>query len=339
MKPIHWGILSTGRIAGLFAQAVRRSKTGQLTAVGSRTGISARKFAKQYKIPSAHGSYQGLLEDPKVEAVYIAPPHPFHAEWAVKAAEAGKHILCEKPLTMDYPDAVKVVEAARKNRVFLMEAFMYRCHPQTAKLVELVRKKAIGELRLIQAVFCFDNNVELEHRLFNRRLGGGGILDIGCYPVSMARLLAGAAQGLPFAEPVEVKGAAWVGKKSKVDEIALASLKFPGDILAELSCGIRVDRGHSMVHLYGSKGRLTVPSPWFAKWNAGTSHFLLQKAGSSKISRIPVHCDRHLYTVEADTVAECLRKGLRESQSMSWADTLGNMKVLDLWRKSAGAYY
>ena len=339
MKPVRWGILSTGRIAGVFAQGVRRSKTGQLAAVGSRTPASAREFARKYRIPSAYGTYGELLKDPQVEAVYIAPPHPFHLKWAVKAAEAGKHILCEKPLTMNYPDTVKVVEAARRNRVFLMEAFMYRCHPQTAKLAELVRKKAVGELRLIQAVFCFDNNVELEHRLFNRRLGGGGILDIGCYPVSMARLLAGAAKGLPFAEPLEVKGTAWVGKKSKVDEIALATLKFPGGLLAELSCGIRVDRGHSMVHLYGSKGRLTVPSPWFAKWNAGTSYFLLQKSGSSKIQRLPVHCDRNLYTAEADTVAQCLRKGLRESRAMSWADTLGNMKVLDLWRKSAGAYY
>ncbi len=149
-----------------------------------------------------------------MEAVYIATPHPMHADWALKAAKAGKHILCEKPLTMNHPDSARVVDAARRNRVFLMEAFMYRCHPQTARLVELIRKKCVGEVRLIQASFCFEAPVDVHHRLFNPRLGGGGILDIGCYPVSMARLIAGAVLGKPFAEPLEVKGTAVIGSKA-----------------------------------------------------------------------------------------------------------------------------
>ena len=339
MKPIQWGILSTGGIAEIFARGLKTSKTGVLVAVGSRTLRAAQSFARKYHISKAYGSYQELLGDPAVEAVYIAPPHPYHAQWAIAAANAGKHILCEKPLTMDYPDAVKVVQATRHKRVFLMEAFMYRCHPQTAKLVELIRKKAIGEIRLIQASFCFDKPLDLKHRLFNRSLGGGAILDIGCYPVSISRLLAGAALGLPFAEPLEVKGTAIVGQKSRVDEIALASLKFPGGILAELSCASRVDRGPSQVKIDGTKGSLTVPSPWFATWNPGTSHLLLQKKGSKKAGKIPVPCDRNLYTVEADTVAQAVRKGWKESPAMSWADTLGNMRVLDLWRKSVGAFY
>lgn len=277
MKPIRWGILSTGHIAGIFAEGVLSSKSGRLTAVGSRSLVSAREFSKKYRIPQAYGSYQELLKDPFVEAVYIATPHPLHARWVIQAAKAGKHILCEKPLTMNYPDTVKVIQAARVSGVFLMEAFMYRCHPQTAKVVELIRQKAIGEVRLIQAAFCFDKPLDPKHRLFNRKLGGGGILDIGCYPVSMARLLAGAALKKSFVEPLEVKGIAVMGTKSRVDEMALASLKFPGDILAELSCCTRVDRGPSMVKIDGSKGSLTIPSPWFATWNAGTSYLLLQK--------------------------------------------------------------
>lgn len=339
MKPIRWGILSTGRIAGIFAEGVLRSKTGLLAAAASRSMGPARGFAKKYKIPRAYGSYADLLKDPAVEAVYIAPPHPFHAQWAVRAAKAGKHILCEKPLTMNARDTARVLRAARQNRVFLMEAFMYRCHPQTAKLVELLRKKIIGEVRLIQASFCFDAEVDLKNRLFNRKLGGGGILDIGCYPVSMARLVAGAARGRDFAEPLELKGTALAGSQSRVDEIALASLKFPGGILAELSCAVRVDRGPSMVKIDGSKGTLTIPSPWFAKWNAGTSSILLRLNGHKKVRRIPIRCDRNLYTVEADTVAASIRKREKESAAMSWADTLGNMKALDLWRKSAGVYY
>ena len=339
MKPLRWGILSTGGIAEIFARGLKTSQTGVLVAVGSRTRRAAQSFARKYHVPKAYGTYQELLDDPGVEAVYIAPPHPYHAQWAIRAARAGKHILCEKPLTMDYRDSLKVVGAARRSGVFLLEAFMYRCHPQTAKLVELIRRKAIGEVRLIQASFCFDKPLDLKHRLFNRRLGGGGILDIGCYPVSMARLLAGAALGKPFAEPLEVKGTAVVGGKSRVDEIALASLKFPGDILAELSCASRVDRGPSMVKIDGSKGNLTVSSPWFATWNPGISYLLLQEKGSKRARKIPVRCDRNLYTLEADTVATAIRQGRKESPAMPWADTLGNMKALDLWRKSAGAYY
>src|SRR5579871_4266636 len=126
MKPIQWGILSTGGIAETFARGLKTSKTGVLAAVASRTRRAAQAFAQKYHVPKAFGTYQELLDDPGVEAVYIAPPHPFHAQWAVLAARAGKHILCEKPLTMDYPDALKVVEAARRNRVFLLEAFMYQ---------------------------------------------------------------------------------------------------------------------------------------------------------------------------------------------------------------------
>ena len=224
MKLLHWGIITTGHIADIFAGGVKASKMGLLAAVASRSMDSAKKFARRHHIPKAYGHYGDLLKDPSVEAVYIAPPHPLHAEWTLKAAKAGKHILCEKPLTMNHRDGVRVVEAARKNRVFLMEAFMYRCHPQTAKLVELIRKKVIGDVRLIQAAFCFEAPVDVQHRLFNPRLGGGGILDIGCYPVSVARLVAGAALGKPFAEPLEVKGTAVIGAKSRVDEIALASL-------------------------------------------------------------------------------------------------------------------
>ncbi|MDH7571262.1 MAG: Gfo/Idh/MocA family oxidoreductase, partial [Armatimonadota bacterium] len=154
-RKLKWGILSTGRIAGVFAKGLAASTTGELVAVGSRNQASADRFGEEFGLSRCYGSYEALLADPEVEAVYIAVPHPFHAEWAIKAADAGKHILCEKPLTLNYPEAMAVVEAAVRNDVFLMEAFMYRCTPQTAKLVELIREKAIGEVRLIQANFAF----------------------------------------------------------------------------------------------------------------------------------------------------------------------------------------
>jgi predicted dehydrogenase len=191
-KQVAWGILGTGSIAHTFAKAVGESKTGRLVAIGSRSQESADKFGDEFDVPHRHATYEELLSNPEVQAVYISTPHPQHAEWAIKTADAGKHILCEKPLTMNYPEAMAVVEAAVRNDVFLMEAFMYRCHPQTAKLVELIREGAIGQVRVIQADFSFHGGYNPESRLLNPELGGGGILDVGCYCASMARLIAGA---------------------------------------------------------------------------------------------------------------------------------------------------
>jgi predicted dehydrogenase len=180
MNSLSWGILGTGRIAGIFAKQLSQSKTGKLAAVGSRSQSSADKFAAEHRVPRAHATYEALLADSQVQAVYITTPHPLHAKWCLKAAAAGKHILCEKPLTLNHTEAVAVVAAARKHNVFLMEAFMYRCHPQIAKLIELLRKKVIGEVRVIHASFGFHRDFNPEVRLFKNALGGGGILDVGC---------------------------------------------------------------------------------------------------------------------------------------------------------------
>jgi predicted dehydrogenase len=334
-QKINWGILSTGHIADLFAKAVLESKTGILGAVASRTSAPAEAFARRHKIPMAYGSYKKLLNDPFVDVIYIATPHSFHAEWAQAAARAGKHILCEKPLTLHYPAARRVIQAAKNHKVFFMEAFMYRCHPQTAKLVELVRQKVIGDLKLIQASFCFERPVDLKGRLFNRALGGGAIWDVGCYPVSMARLLAGAAKGLPFAEPLEVKGLGLVGAQSRVDEFALASLKFPGGILAELSCANRVKRPVG-VSLFGSKGWIHVPSPWHAdRFNASAAKIRVYREGS-KPQELNLHSRQSLYSLEVDAVGAALKKGSLESPFMTWNDSLGNAKVLDAWMRAVG---
>ncbi len=329
---IRWGILSTGKIAGTFSLGVRGSKTGTLTAVGSRSLNSAQMFAKKFRIPKVHGSYEALLKDPAVDAVYIATPHPMHLEWAVKAAKAGKHILCEKPLGMTASEAKRMIDAARKYKVFFMEAFMYRCHPQTAKVVQLIRSGMIGEVRLIQASFCFNVPFDGNHRLFNKKLGGGAILDIGCYPASFSRLVAGANQKKLFMDPIQIKGLTHRGK-SGVDEWATALLKFPGEIQAEIACASRADR-EGAARVCGSKGTLTIERPWFASWNAGKSKIIFQKNWNTKPKNIWIKSDRGLYAVEADEAGRCIQKGLRESPVMSWADSLGNAKTLDAWMKS-----
>ena len=177
----------------------------------------------------------GRLADPGVQAVYIATPHPQHVEWAVRAAAAGKHVLCEKPAGLTHAEMVIMAEAARAHSVLFMEAFMYRCHPQTAKIVEMVRQGLLGEIKLIQSAFGFNAPFDPGSRLWSNATAGGGILDVGCYPVSMARLLAGAAVGAPFLDPVEVTGAGQLHPETGVDLVAAATLRFPTGLVAQVS--------------------------------------------------------------------------------------------------------
>ena len=327
---LYWGIIGTGGIAHRFAKSLLESKTGHLAAVGSRSEAAALKFAANHPCRS-HGSYEALLADPEVKAVYISTPHPMHKEWSIKAAEAGKHILCEKPLAMNRTEAAEMIEAARQNEVFLMEAFMYRCHPQTAKLVELIRSGLIGEVRLIRATFSFAANFDLKSRLFARDLGGGGILDVGCYCASMARLIAGAATGKDFEEPLEINGTGQIGAESGVDEYAVASFKFPGGILAQLAAGVRLDLENN-VRIVGTRGSILIPSPWTLGSEKGFLKMIIFKTGIPE--EVVVETDRNIYALEADHVAEHLPA--RQSPAMSWCDSLGNMKTLDAWRAAIG---
>ena len=194
-----------------------------------------------------------LSNDPGVDAVYVSTPHPMHAEWAIRCVEAGKHVLCEKPMTLNEADTMAVVEAARRNDVFLMEAFMYRCHPQTERLVELLRSGVIGDVKLVRATFGFRGAYDPEERHLANALGGGGILDLGCYTVSMSRLVAAVALGVEVAEPREVHAVGHVGPETRVDEYTAATLLFDGDIVAEVSCGVRLAMG-SEVRVHGTGG-------------------------------------------------------------------------------------
>ena len=336
-EKLKWGILAPGGIAKAFARGVAHSKTGRVVAVGSRSKEKADAFADEFDIPRRHGSYEALLADPEVQAVYIATPHPMHAEWAVKAAEAGKHILCEKPIGLNHAEAMAMVEAARRHDVFLMEAFMYRCHPQTARLVDLVRSGAVGEVRVIKATFSFHAGFNAQGRLFKNALGGGGILDVGCYPVSASRLIAGAARGKPFLDPTEVKGCGHLGETG-VDEWAVASLKFEGDILAQVATGVALNQANT-IEVYGTEGHIVVPWPWIPAREGGAVKILVHKNGAEKPEEIVIETETWLYGLEADTVAANLEARQAPSPAMSWDDTLGNMRTLDRWRESIGLVY
>ncbi|MEO6603262.1 MAG: Gfo/Idh/MocA family oxidoreductase, partial [Polyangiaceae bacterium] len=260
---LRWGIISTGVIAHTLARSLSRSETGKLVAVASRSQEAASSFGREFGLPHAHGSYEALLENPEVDVVYIATPHPSHAEWAVQAARAKKHVLCEKPLGMNHAEVSRMVQAAREHDVFLMEAFMYRCHPQTHRLVSLLKSGTLGQIKSIQATFGFDGDFSASHRLMNYELGGGGILDVGCYPVSMARLVAGIATGAPFSEPLELHAVGHIGESSRVDEYTTAILKFPGEIVASVATSVQLWQ-ENVVRIVGSEGRLLLREPWHA---------------------------------------------------------------------------
>lgn len=338
LQPIRWGIIGPGTIAKTFAEGVAHSTTGRLVAIATRNpdrpGLSDG-------FPGARivNGYDALLSDAEIDAVYIATPHTGHAEWAIKAIRAGKHVLVEKPIALSAYDADAIFHEAKKAGVFAGEAYMYRLHPQTAKIVELVKSGAIGEVRIIRSSFGFSmGSFRADHRLFANESAGGGILDVGGYPVSMARLIAGAVSGQPFLEPTKVSGVAHLGQ-SGVDEWASAVLKFPNEIIAEVSCSIMANQDN-VLRIIGSEGRIEVQDFWFASGHKGGVGKIDVIKGKDR-QTIEVAEDRYLYSFEVDAAGEAIRNQSQEFAypGMSWADTLGNLRVMDQWRASVGLEY
>ncbi len=331
---INWGILGTGKIAKTFATGLKGSSTGELLAVGSRTQDSANAFGAENGASRCYASYAALLADRDVECVYISLPHTYHVEWSIKAAAAGKHILCEKPMALNHVEAIAVFDAIKKHDVFFMEAFMYRCHPQTRKIAELVRTKAIGDIRVIDAAFSFTVPYDPRSRLLANDLAGGGILDVGCYPITMANKIAGVANGMEFVEPIDLKALGHLGKTG-VDEYTCAVAKYPGDIVARLSTGVQVDQENAL-RIYGTEGRIVVPTPWKPSEICGSSHFVVHRLGEQS-QTITIENPKHLYALEADAVAANISR--RECPFMSWGDSMANLRTMDRWRNEIGLVY
>ena len=340
---LNWGVMGAGGIAYVFCNGMRFTDTGQIFAVASRTQERKDRLANDFGIPRQYNDYADLLTDDDIDAVYIATIHPLHVEWAIKCAEAGKHLLIEKPISMNSAETAAMVNAARENDVFLMEAFMYRCHPQIAKMVELIQDGTIGDVQAIRATFGYRSGFNPQSRLYNHEMGGGGILDIGCYTASMARKVAGAADNKLFLNPISVKGNGKIGPTG-VDHIAAATLKFENDIIAEIICAVECNYG-SGVTIYGTEGTLTIPNPWLPSSPCRGARTPLpldttfpatqvQSSQSRETTEVTVPADRDLFTYEADTVATHIAD--RQAPAMSWEDTLGNMQLLDAWREEVG---
>jgi D-xylose 1-dehydrogenase (NADP+, D-xylono-1,5-lactone-forming) len=254
MTKVTWGIMSTADINRLVIPGAHVSEKADLLAVASRDAKRAEEYARSWNIERAYGSYEALLADDDVESVYISLPNSMHCEWSIRALEAGKHVLCEKPMGRRAAEVESAFDAAERSGRLLMEAFMYRHNPQTRRIAELVAGGAIGELRLVRSAFSYGLDDETNVRL-SAELEGGGLVDVGCYCVSGARLFGG--------EPESVFGRSVIGPTG-VDVVFTASLSFPGDVLAQFDCGTSLtDRDE--LEVVGSDGALFLDDPWHAR--------------------------------------------------------------------------
>ncbi len=337
MDRAGWGILGTGKIARIFANDLKDSRTGRLVAVGSRDLDRAAAFTSVFGPARAHGSYEALIQDREVEFVYVATPHTTHVELAIEAASAGKHVLCEKPLAVNADGAARMVAQARASGTFLMEAFAFRCHPQNRRLIELLRTGEIGEIRSVNASFGYDAGPAPTNYLLRRDLAGGSILDVGCYTVALTRQLAGEAIGQPFDDPGRVEGAGLVHPDHGVDLDAHGLAWFEGGFDGQLSCSIRT-RLDSIVQITGTDGRIRLPAPWLPGKFGGPPRIEVIRHGEP-VREIPIEESVGLYAIEADTVVRTARAGLLEAPEMSWSDSVGNMTTLDRWRDAVGVHY
>lgn len=336
MEKVRWAILGTGGIAHRLAKAIQSSQHGGLVAVASRTLDAAKKFAEEFAVPKAYEGYARAVEDAQVEAIYISLPNHLHAEWTIRCAQAKKHVLCEKPFTVNTAEAERALSAVREAEVLFMEAFQFRCHPTMERICALLREKALGELKLIHASFQYFLGPKYDNIRLSNPAAGGGIMDVGCYTLALARLVAGVALGQPFAEPIELKGCAHIGPISRVDEQATAALKFPEGIVAYLACGTQVQYD-ACVRLFGTEGRLEVSNLWVPPFEGNT--ILLHSRG--KTEEIFVETKADPYAIEVDIFAKCVREGKLEAPhpAMSYADTWGNMRALDSWRAEVGLVF
>jgi predicted dehydrogenase len=319
--PIRWGILATGGIAARFASDLQENLADAvITAVGSRTQEAASRFAQRFDIKRAHGSWHALAADPDVDVIYLATPHSHHHEAAMLCLRAGKPLLVEKPITLDLGQAQELVTTARERGLFLMEAMWTRTLPSILKMLSLIDQGAIGEVTSVQASFGLGMEFEPEHRLRNPALGGGALLDLGVYPVTLAQLLLG--------DPHQVR--AWASLHPEgTDAQSGIVLGFPSGAVATLYCGVRGDvRAATIV---GTKGRIEYRDGFH---NADS--FVLYQGDKAPVTVTTEAAGLHHQAAE---VGRCLRAGLTESPLVPLSATLSVMSTLDAVRAQIGVRY
>jgi predicted dehydrogenase len=321
---VRWGIAGTGTIAGVFADAVAQVDDGTVTAVGSRTAQAARGFAERFAVPHAHGSYEAMAEDADVDAIYIATPHAHHLDHASIAVAAGKHVLCEKPMTLSQRHSALLATRAHDRGVFLMEALWTRFLPSYRTIDALVHDGEIGELLSIEASFGFRAPLDPSNRLFSVALGGGALLDVGIYPVHLAHAVLGV--------PTAVEATARVGSTG-VDEHTVVTMTFPDGALAVAQASIRTNLA-STARIDGTDGFIELPAFMHCP-----AHVDLVRSADGERRRIDTPLGEAPFRFEIEEVHRCLDAGLTESAIMPLADSLAIASTLDRARAAIGLSY
>jgi D-xylose 1-dehydrogenase (NADP+, D-xylono-1,5-lactone-forming) len=303
--PVRLGVLSTARINRPVIAAARASERVELVAVASRDQARADAYAEEHGIERAHGGYEALLADPDVDAVYISLPNSLHVEWSIRALEAGKHVLCEKPLDRRPERVEEAFDVAERAGLVLMEGFMWRHHPQTRLLEEIIRSGRIGEPRVVLTRFSFPLD-DPENVRMRPELDGGGLMDVGCYCISAARLVAG--------EPELVFGRQVVGPTG-VDVRFLGTLQFPGNVFAHFLCGMDVPFS-SRLEVVGSDASAIVADPWLCR----DPHVQI---GDERIDAE----DADRYQLELENLSDAIRGAAQPL--LGRADAVGQARVIE----------
>ena len=316
-KILNWGLLSTARINRSLIPALRISKRSNLLTVASRSQESAEAFAKNWKIPHTHSSYEALLADPEIDIIYNPLPNHLHTEWTIKAVEAGKHVLCEKPIALNVDDVDAIAAAADKHGRIVAEAFMYRHHPQTLKIQELVQSGSLGTPKLLRGSFSFVLDREGDIRL-NPAMGGGSIWDVGCYPISFMRATFGS-------EPLEVFG--WqVTGPTGIDDTFVGQLHFAEDVYGQFDSSFVIPF-HAYMEIVGSEATLIVPEPFKPGLNG---KIFLVRDGKTETIKVK---GQELYLGEVEDMADAILLG--KSPRISLEDSRANVAVITALLESA----
>jgi predicted dehydrogenase len=324
-EKIRWGILGCGKIANKFASDLRLVKDAELAAIASRNVETAYNFAQQFKPRLVFNTYEAMASSPEVDVIYIATPHGFHHENAILCLSHGKAVLCEKALALNTRQVSEMIATAKKNKVFLMEAFWTKFLPQYEKVSSFIRAGEIGEIKFIQADFGFRAAEPLAQRMYDPLLGGGSLLDIGIYPIFLAQSFLG--------KPTEIQ-AVMTPYPSGVDEQCTMTMKFNNGALAVLSATFAADTPVEAV-IAGTEGRIHMLN----RFHNAIGRVEIVR-GKNDAEPVDVHReDGFGYQFEARHVGECLRKGLTESPVMTFADSMALIETLDKVREICGIRY
>jgi len=312
---VKWGIISTADINRKVIPGAHASPKVDLVGVASRDRARAEAYAREWEIPRAYGSYEELLEDPEIEAVYISLPNTMHSEWSIRSIEAGKHVLCEKPFSRHPEEVAAAFDVAERAGRFLSEAFMYRHNPQTKRLKQLVDDGAIGELRLVRTAFSY-GLYDADNIRLRTDVEGGALMDVGCYCVSGARLLGG--------EPESVHGQAWFGETG-TDWVFTGELRFPGNVLAHFDCGTAMTNRDEL-EVAGSEGSLFVDDPWHCNVP------VIELRRDDGVERIELEREDS-YRLELENVSDAIRG--EGELLLGRDDAMGQVRAIEALHRSA----